>query len=182
MIDFPVVCNGHRHTLTIEPTGTLRLEDHDGEAEVAAEVLATLGAKFRCLDVKAAWNACRPFIGKSTQAQRNGDITVEQVGKLPPLLQNVLVNGYTEANKTPELLTAEDRSRYNRQSRRLTFVGAGSRKFWRIMLDGCCVIVRYGRIGTRGSKTDKVFETDEKARREFERLLTEKIKKGYRDE
>jgi DNA ligase-1 len=64
-------------------------------------------------------------------------------------------------------------------TRRLEFVEGVSAKFWEIHVAGACFHTRYGKIGTDGQRTRKDFATDAKAQAEADKLLAEKIKKGY---
>jgi predicted DNA-binding WGR domain protein len=41
--------------------------------------------------------------------------------------------------------------------------------------------VTYGRIGTNGQPSLKVFKSAERARREMDKLVNEKLRKGYED-
>ena len=54
-----------------------------------------------------------------------------------------------------------------------------SSKFWEITLEGVSFTVRYGKIGTAGQTQTKDFASPEIALREAEKLLKEKVKKGY---
>ncbi len=63
--------------------------------------------------------------------------------------------------------------------RRFHFVDSKSKKFWSIMLDDNSHTVRYGRIGTNGQTKTKEFAADEKAKDAYEKLVADKVKKGY---
>jgi predicted DNA-binding WGR domain protein len=63
--------------------------------------------------------------------------------------------------------------------RRFEFVGGGSNKFWVVTQTGASISVRFGRIGTAGLEQAKTFADETAARREIERLIAEKLKKGY---
>jgi outer membrane protein assembly factor BamB len=52
-------------------------------------------------------------------------------------------------------------------------------KFYEVTLDGSEVRVRFGRIGTPGQIQSKTYATPEQAKREAEKKLNEKRKKGY---
>lgn len=54
-----------------------------------------------------------------------------------------------------------------------------SKKFWNIELEGASYKVTYGRIGTDGQTSEKSFPTEEKARAAMEKLVQEKLSKGY---
>lgn len=63
--------------------------------------------------------------------------------------------------------------------RRFELVGGSSRKFWEVAVDGCAVVVRFGRIGTAGQTQQKLFSDPATAKRTAERLVREKLAKGY---
>lgn len=54
-----------------------------------------------------------------------------------------------------------------------------SSKFWEITLDGDSHTVRFGRIGTAGQSLTKSFPDHESARFDCDRLIREKMAKGY---
>jgi predicted DNA-binding WGR domain protein len=64
---------------------------------------------------------------------------------------------------------------------RLEFSDATSNKFWESAIDGQKLIVRFGRIGTKGQTQLKSFATSELAEKEKEKMVREKIGKGYRN-
>lgn len=66
--------------------------------------------------------------------------------------------------------------------RALRFEQGSSRKFWRVVAKGCEFTVYYGRIGTTGQMLLKQFESPERANREMEKLVAEKLRKGYVDD
>jgi predicted DNA-binding WGR domain protein len=63
--------------------------------------------------------------------------------------------------------------------RRFEFVGGASQKYWEISVAGNSFTVRFGRIGTAGQSQTKSFADEEKAKREADKLIGEKLKKGY---
>ena len=63
--------------------------------------------------------------------------------------------------------------------RRFELVEGKSSKFWEIELDGESFEVRWGRIGTNGQSQTKSFPTSSKAQAEHDKLVAEKVKKGY---
>lgn len=65
--------------------------------------------------------------------------------------------------------------------RELVYMDAKSSKFWNIELAGNSYNVTYGRIGTDGQSLAKSFDSEEKARKEVEKLIKEKLGKGYVD-
>lgn len=64
-------------------------------------------------------------------------------------------------------------------SRRFEFVGGSSAKFWEISVAGREVTVRYGRIGTAGQSLTKSLIDDAAATRHADKLIGEKLAKGY---
>ncbi|MET8629621.1 DUF4132 domain-containing protein [Kitasatospora sp. NPDC004669] len=65
--------------------------------------------------------------------------------------------------------------------RRWEFVEGGSDKFWEAGVDGALVTVRYGRSGTDGREQSKEFPTSAEAQAHFAKVVTEKVRKGYRE-
>ncbi len=61
------------------------------------------------------------------------------------------------------------------------FSEGSSHKFWEIKLDGTFFTTRYGRIGTPGTETMKEYDSEEKAKKEHDKLVAEKVKKGYEE-
>ncbi|WP_156753957.1 WGR domain-containing protein, partial [Actinokineospora pegani] len=64
-------------------------------------------------------------------------------------------------------------------TRRLEYVGGGSEKFWEGALTGTTVTARWGRLGSAGQTNDKVFATVEAAQAHLDKLVAEKVRKGY---
>ena len=62
---------------------------------------------------------------------------------------------------------------------RYEFSEGSSNKFWEITLDGNSFTTTYGRLGTDGQSTTKEFDSPDKAKKEFDKLVAEKVKKGY---
>ena len=63
---------------------------------------------------------------------------------------------------------------------RLTFTDSSSNKFWEAATDDEKLVVRYGRIGTKGQIQIKTFPTTDAAEKERQKLIKEKESKGYR--
>ncbi|MBY0231518.1 MAG: WGR domain-containing protein [Gemmataceae bacterium] len=66
-------------------------------------------------------------------------------------------------------------------TRTFEFTGDGSNKFWNIALDGPRFTVNYGRLGTAGQTQVKTFASAEAALKEHDKLVAEKLRKGYRE-
>jgi predicted DNA-binding WGR domain protein/cell wall assembly regulator SMI1 len=66
-------------------------------------------------------------------------------------------------------------------TRSLEFQEGTSNKFWTITLSGSAHTVRFGRKGTQGQEQRKQFDSPEAARASFDKLIAEKLKKGYHE-
>lgn len=69
----------------------------------------------------------------------------------------------------------------NARTRELVFADGSSNKFWNIELKGDTHTVNFGRVGTAGQSKTKDFGSSEEAKQSFEKLVAEKLKKGYVD-
>ena len=63
--------------------------------------------------------------------------------------------------------------------RTFTYSDAKSHKFWNIDLQGNQFTVTYGRIGAAGQSQTKEFADAAKAQKEHDKLVKEKLAKGY---
>jgi predicted DNA-binding WGR domain protein len=66
-------------------------------------------------------------------------------------------------------------------TRRFEFEEGSSSKFWAVERRARTVTVTFGRIGSAGQEKAKSFPTEAKAVHEEERLIAEKLGKGYRE-
>jgi predicted DNA-binding WGR domain protein len=73
----------------------------------------------------------------------------------------------------------ENFQRYTMSRREFTFSEGTSNKFWAIELDGKRHTVNFGRIGTSGQTQTKEFSSADEAKKSYEKLAAEKVKKGY---
>ena len=62
---------------------------------------------------------------------------------------------------------------------RWELIGDGSAKFWEAAVEGACVSVRYGRIGTEGRTQAKELDSAAAAEAHFGKLVAGKERKGY---
>ncbi len=62
---------------------------------------------------------------------------------------------------------------------RYEFSEGSSNKFWEIKLDGKSFTTTYGKIGTGGQTTVKTEASPAEAKKQYEKLIAEKTKKGY---
>lgn len=63
---------------------------------------------------------------------------------------------------------------------RYEFIEGSSSKFWFIELDGTSFTTTYGKIGTDGQTSVKDWDSEDKAKKEYDKLIAEKTKKGYK--
>jgi len=68
-----------------------------------------------------------------------------------------------------------------RPARELVFQDGSSHKFWRIELSGASHTVTFGKVGTDGQTQTKEFDSEAEAAKSYDKLVAEKIKKGYED-
>ncbi|MCE4052889.1 WGR domain-containing protein [Pseudomonas sp. Au-Pse12] len=66
--------------------------------------------------------------------------------------------------------------------REFTFGEGNSNKFWRIGVTDAEVMVNFGRIGTKGQTLIKSLDSPERASREAQKLIAEKLRKGYQEQ
>lgn len=64
--------------------------------------------------------------------------------------------------------------------KRYELQAGGSNKFWEIALGGRSFTTTYGRIGTDGQSSRKDWDSEDRAKKEYEKLIAAKVKKGYR--
>ena len=62
---------------------------------------------------------------------------------------------------------------------RFEFSEGTSNKFWEIELSGVSFTTTFGKIGTAGQSSTKEFATEQAAKKEYDKLIAEKTKKGY---
>ena len=65
--------------------------------------------------------------------------------------------------------------------RRFEFIGGNSAKFWEASVAGHEVTVRYGRLGSTGQGQVKSFASPQAAQNHADKLVGEKLAKGYRE-
>lgn len=87
----------------------------------------------------------------------------------------------TEASEDDEGDEDDDEEGGGGGARRFEFSDDGSNKFWEIRVEGDSHTVRYGKIGTDGQTKTKEFESAAAAKKDADKLIAEKIKKGYEE-
>jgi predicted DNA-binding WGR domain protein len=83
--------------------------------------------------------------------------------------------GYPIKDYTP----AQEGGAESKQRREFHFTEGTSRKFWAVELRGEQMTVQFGRIGSEGQTQTKEFDTAAEARQACDKLVAEKLKKGY---
>jgi predicted DNA-binding WGR domain protein len=69
--------------------------------------------------------------------------------------------------------------RKNLGVRRFEMVEGNASKFWEVSVSDCALTVNFGRIGTAGQAKTKEFDEPAEARKERDKLIKEKTRKGY---
>ena len=64
-------------------------------------------------------------------------------------------------------------------SRTFTFKDAKSDKFWTIEVNGDSYTVNYGKTGAQGQTSSKSFDSAEACEKAAEKVIKEKVNKGY---
>ncbi len=64
----------------------------------------------------------------------------------------------------------------------LVYKQDGSHKFWKIQVSGKSHTVEYGRVGTKGSGKKTAFSSPAEARKNAQKLIDSKLKKGYQEQ
>jgi predicted DNA-binding WGR domain protein len=83
--------------------------------------------------------------------------------------------GATRTTHTQSQTAIHESNRY------FEFKGGVSHKFWEITVNGPEHTVRFGRIGTSGQRKTKSFSDADAAQRDAQRLINEKLAKGYQE-
>lgn len=69
----------------------------------------------------------------------------------------------------------------NPYATRLISTENGSNKFWEVSVTNGELVIQYGKIGTKGQKLIKNFESEAKATQEMQTLIRQKLARGYRE-
>lgn len=56
---------------------------------------------------------------------------------------------------------------------------SASSKFWEVNVEDSTLVVRFGKIGASGQTTRKDFDSGQAAQAEADKLVAQKVKKGY---
>jgi predicted DNA-binding WGR domain protein len=99
---------------------------------------------------------------------------------LPAVWLRLMTQHITDRDFFEQSDTGED-DEGGSDTRRFEFSEDGSNKFWEIRVEGASHTVRFGKIGTDGQTTTKELESAAAARKDADKLIAEKTKKGYEE-
>ncbi|WP_234047196.1 AAA domain-containing protein [Luteolibacter pohnpeiensis] len=119
--------------------------------------------------IKDWWHEPEAILQRIERALHKEETPEElELHKEIPLEESFLETGISEPqNTTPDAL------------RRFEFTAGTSHKFWSINQIGCSIRLNYGRIGSSGQARVKEFSNESRAALEVEKLVAEKLAKGY---
>ncbi|MES2015396.1 MAG: AAA domain-containing protein [Pseudomonadota bacterium] len=102
--------------------------------------------------------------------------------EIAPLAVELRVEAPSAPQESEPPAAAPSQAEANGHARSLRFEQGTSRKFWRVSVQGAELRVKYGRIGSAGQDNVKQFDSAERALRELNKLVEEKLRKGYVEE
>jgi predicted DNA-binding WGR domain protein len=97
---------------------------------------------------------------------------------IPPLTEKAASPAQQKTSVLPESVIAATTPG---PVRYFEFIGGSSRKFWQITQTGNSFTVLFGRIGTAGQSQSKTFADENQMKLEAEKLIAEKLRKGYEE-
>ncbi len=140
-------------------------------------ILKAFGWQVLVILGKDWWHDPHSVVERIERLLRN-EIETEVPEEIPEEPEPVLeINPSAETTTIPPSAPA---SNPTAGMKRFEFIEGGSRKFWEIGQNGNEMSVRYGRIGTIGQTQSKTFADEARTGREVQKLINEKVKKGYR--
>ena len=126
----------------------------------------------------------RLLAGDSAASDVAGVLAEEPIETAEPAVASVqdgaLHRSFPAPVPSPPVLSATE-GPAGSETRLFEFVGGGSRKFWEVTLSGARFTVRFGRIGTPGQSQSKTLADSAHARAEMDKLIAEKLRKGYKE-
>jgi predicted DNA-binding WGR domain protein len=118
-----------------------------------------------------------PQGGASEPTQAPSAESTAAPGEVPAALPHTPPSPTTTSAATPQGVS----QLLPGQTRYFEFIGGTSKKYWHVTVDGCDLVVSFGRIGTAGQLKRRTFPSEALARREAESLIREKLGKGYQE-
>mmetsp|Transcript_123680 Transcript_123680/g.219183 ORF Transcript_123680/g.219183 Transcript_123680/m.219183 type:complete len:164 (+) Transcript_123680:84-575(+) len=152
-------------------TGTLTIKRAEAKALAEAAGAKVGGSVSKNTDILVAASD-ESTSAKTLKAKADGTIIWTEAA----FLSKVKKRGRDE----PSCASAEERP-----AKRAATGDAGwksfamDEKFWKIKMSGSEVTVNFGKIGTGGQFQTKDHGTAEKAKKEYDKLINQKTKKGY---
>ena len=143
----------------------LRLPAQDGlpPAGAATAAAGRLGRRAanrrRCPRARCRWD-----IGKSEDLGGRGARLLPSLP--PPSTEHLAIAAVNHYSRSQAMRTFQ-------------YSDAKSHKFWNIEVSGDSFTVTYGKVGSAGQTQTKTFATAAKAQAEADKLIQEKLKKGY---
>ncbi len=86
-----------------------------------------------------------------------------------------------EIAKLPKALRAPSPKAKGSRARTFECTTGGSKKFWTVGVHASTATFTWGRIGTDGQTTSKVFANRKAAEKDVAALIAEKVRKGYKE-
>ncbi len=139
-------------------------------------ILKAFGWQALVILAKDWWHDPQSVIERIERLLRNDTADeAEASEELEPSIQEpeITIEPSAPASQPPSLTSPPS------SMKRFELIEGGSKKFWEIGQSGCDMTVRYGRIGTNGQTQIKSFPDEARAAREVQKLIAEKVKKGY---
>jgi predicted DNA-binding WGR domain protein len=139
------------------------------------EVGGKKGSKSAAKSVAAKTSAAKSTTAKSSAAIKGAAKPGKKTAAKAPSTPKSAVAKSAVARKSSKKPAASKAS----AKREFHFVSGSSSKFWTIELKGTEFEITYGKLGAAGRPQTKEFASEEKARAAAEKLIEEKMAKGY---
>jgi predicted DNA-binding WGR domain protein len=111
------------------------------------------------------------------------EIDASWLEKIPDVLQFVvkeaLKSGKTAAKTPTANAVKKPAAKKGKSTRSFEFNDNKSSKFWTIEVSGNSYTVKYGKIGTNGQTASKEFDSDDACQKAADKVIKEKLGKGY---
>lgn len=167
------------------------LLDREGDSKLGVEarflfrpkILRAFG--WRVLDVPvSSWQRSRSAVINRIEAELYQDSW--ELTPIDAYSSQQNIASQDDQNRPSSAMDSEDNPEVATEahSEKLTefrFAQGTSNKFWKVGLVDSDLIVEFGRVGTKGQRVVKTFESPERAKREATKLILEKTQKGYEE-
>lgn len=176
--------SGSSHTVTFGKVGTngqTQTKEFDSDAEAAKSYDKLVAEK-----LKKGYQETGSSAAATPQSAASPAVKEKPAAKVEAKVAKS--NGKTAAKATAAKSApaekdedTEDSGADARPARELVFQDGSSHKFWRIELNGASHTVTFGKVGTDGQTQTKEFDSEAEAAKSYDKLVAEKVKKGYAD-